>query len=416
MSWSCRSVRSRHTAASGVCVLAGLVGLPAGSAAAADTYVQPRVDLRVENNDNFYLTPGGSADSDIYGYIADAQALIGIATPRSDTSMRPRVRFQEYPDSDEMERFEAFFDLRSRYTWERSEFLLLGKYDRQDSHNADQPTAEFDPLDPTDPANPGSATSLVGETRNRFEIRPEYKHDVTERVRLGVDGTYEVVRYDSDAVSTNTEYDYAAAGGSVRWKLTPVSGVNFGAYASKYEARDDSTDTDAYGGEVGYDYRWSEVTGVEVSVFYEQNDITNFQPVRSEDSTSGWGGGVTAYRKGEVSEWRLTAGRTFIPTGDGGKAESDQFRVQYDRDLRERLSFRGGARYEARTMLDDGRAGNDRDYARVDLRLEWLLAPTWYINGGYSYIWQDRESDSGSADNNRLFIGFGYRGLKRQSR
>lgn len=416
MSSSCRKGLRSRSAIEDALFVAVVILVPATSAIAADTYVQPRLDLRVENNDNFYLTPGGSSDSDIYGYIADAQALIGIATPRSDTSIRPRVRFQEYPDSDDLERFEAFFDLRSRYSWERSDFLLLGKYARQDSHNADQPTGEFDPLDPTDPGNAGSVTNLVGETRNRFEVRPSYTHDVSERVRLGVDGAYEIVRYDSSGTTTNTEYDYAVANGSVRWKVTPVSAVNVGAYASKYETQDDSTKTDAYGGEIGYDYRWSEVTGVEASVFYEQNDVTDYLPVRFEESTSGWGGGVTAYREGEVSQWRLTAGRTYIPTGDGGKAESDQLRVQYDRDLSDRLTFTGAARYEARTMISSNRGGDDRDYARADVRLEWLLAPTWYINGGYSYIWQDRESDGGSADNNRLFVGFGYRGLKPQRR
>ena len=39
------------------------------------------------------------------------------------------------------------------------------------------------------------------------------------------------------------------------------------------------------------------------------------------------------------------------------------------------------------------------------------MAQTWYVGGGYSYIWQDREQQPSDADNNQLFIVVGYRGL-----
>jgi len=417
MSSSYRNPARLRLAVSSACVVAVAAAQPLGTCLAAQTYVEPRFDLRAETNDNFNLVPGGSPDSDVYGYIADLQALIGIATPRSDTSIRPRVRLQEYPDRDDLERLEAFLDLRSQYNWERSAFLVLGKYSRQDSYNADQPSGEFDPLDPTDPANPGSASILIGETRTLFAIRPNYTFELTERTSLGFEADYQDVSYDAGSgQATQTDYNFAIGEGFVSWSLDPKSDFRVGAYVSKYEAKDNSTNSDAYGGEVGYQYRWSESIGAEVSVTYEQDDTTNYLPVPVEESTSGWGGTVTGYREGEVSSWRVTAGRTFIPTGDSEKATSDQFRVQYDRDLSERLSFLGAARYEARTAIGGNGGSNDRDFARADLTLKWMMAPTWYVQGGYSYIWQDRESAPSDAANNRLFISFGYQALRRQRR
>jgi hypothetical protein len=38
------------------------------------------------------------------------------------------------------------------------------------------------------------------------------------------------------------------------------------------------------------------------------------------------------------------------------------------------------------------------------------------VQGGYSYIWEDRESASDSADNNKIFLGVGYKALARQRR
>jgi len=414
MSLSYRRSAGLRLAVSRACVIAAVAALPPGTSFAAQTYVQPQFDLRAESSDNFNLIPGGSPDSDVYGYIADLQALIGIATPRSNTSIRPRVRLQEYPDRDDMERLEAFLDVRSQYKWERSEFLVLGKYSRQDSYNADQPSGEFDPLDPNDPADPNAGNNQVGQTRNLFLIRPNYTFALTERTRLGVEADYQAVRYDADSgQATQTDYDFMIGQGFVSWSIDPRSDFSIGAYVSKYEATDDSSDADAYGGEIGYQYRWSETIGAEVSIVYEQDDTTDYVPVTVKDSTSGWGGTVTGYRQGEVSSWRVTAGRTFIPTGDGGKANSDQFRVQYDRDLSERLSFRGAARYEARTELGGNTGDNDRDYARADLTLKWMMAPTWYLQGGYSYVWEDRASAPGDAANNKLFVSFGYQGLAR---
>ena len=124
---------------------------------------------------------------------------------------------------------------------------------------------------------------------------------------------------------------------------------------------------------------------------------------------------MTAYRKFEVSEWRATAGTAFIPTGDRGKSESNYFRFQYDRLLTERLAFKGVARYDGRSRLGVLGGGTNRDYARADLSLKWFVTPTWYVGGGYSFIWEDREEALSDAHNNRLFINFGYQGLSRQN-
>lgn len=396
------------------CALLSMAAATAGTAQAADTYVQPQAELRAESNSNFDYVPGGDSDSNVYGYIADLQALIGIATLRSDTSIRPRIRIQEYPDRSDLERVEAFLDLRSEYRWERSQLLTIGRYSRQDSYNAETPSGEFDPLDPNDP---GSVETIVaGETRNRYQIEPEFTFELTERTQAGVAASYQANRYDSDAVQVHVDYDYFEGSGFVGWALDPRNDFTVGAYANRYEAKDSSTETDAYGAELGYQYSWSEVAGVGIELFYEQNDTTTFVPVTVEESTSGWGGTVSAYRKGEVSAWRLSMGRTFIPTGDGGKTESDQLRLQYDRDLTPRLEFRGAGRYQSRNSLSTGGQGGNRDYARVDVALRWMMAPTWYLQGGYSYIWQDRENAAGTAVNNRYFVSIGYKGLDRPRR
>ncbi len=185
---------------------------------------------------------------------------------------------------------------------------------------------------------------------------------------------------------------------------------------STYEAQDDSVNTDAYGGSLGYEYRWSEVGGVAVDLFYEQDDATRTLPVPSKESTSGWGGTVSAYRQGEVSTgaFRLAAVTSRPATAARYSPISSGCNMTVT--SRNACGSRGAARYESRTGFTAQTEAQDRDYARADLSFRWMMSPTWYLEGGYSYIWQDRASASGDADNNRLFVSVGYQGLDRQRR
>jgi hypothetical protein len=385
------------------------------NANAADVHTEPRLDLRVEQNDNLDLDPVTDSDSDVLGYIAEADLLIGIATPRGQTSMRPRVRFQDYPDRSDFERFEGFLDMLSTYQWERSRFEFSGNFAHQDLYNSDTPGGGFDPLDPGG-GDPDGGAAIIGQTRTSIGVRPTFEHEVTQRARLGMFVDYLAARYDADeGVSTRTDYDYGVVDGYFTWAVSPSSDFTVGAYASKYDTEDESETTDAIGGRLGYAYRWNETDGLEATVNYERNETETLFPVLLRETSSDFGGSLTAFRQLEVSEWRFSVGRWFIPTGDSGKAAVDRFRVQYDRLFSERLSFRGTARYDSRSGLSELQEGNDRDYARVDLTLKWLVAQKWYIGGGYSYIWEDREQADGDAQNNRLFINFGYQGLSQRS-
>ena len=417
MSSSFHKPANWQTVARQVAAVVAVGVLPAGTSLGAETYVVPEAELRAELNDNFGLVPGGNPDSSIYGFIADAQALIGIATPRGETYIRPRVRAQEYPDLDEqtltrkMTPVEAFLDLRSTYEWQRSDFEVVGRYSYEDSYNVETASGAFDPLDPSFDPDADTVRSRVGETRDLFQITPKFRYDVSERVTAGASVDYIVVNYDSEGVTTRLDYSSAVLNGFVGWALSPVSDVTLGAFAGRYEAQDDISETESYGTQVGYNYRWSETTGIAADVFYEQSDITDNVPVRSTDSTSGLGGTLIAYRKQEVSDWRLSIGRRFIPTGSGRRSTLDQLRVKYNRDISERLSLQGTLRYEMREDGEPTVLSDDRDFFRADLSMRWFMARTWFVRGGYSYIWQDRANAPSDADNNQLFISIGYKGL-----
>lgn len=414
MSSSCRKAVLRTSIRLGIAGLA-VAAAPIGAAHAADTYVKPTMDLRYEWNDNFGLDPDGGSDSEAEGYIADVEALIGIATPRSNTSLRPRVRYQDYSGR-EVEKFEAFLDLRSDYQWERAQLLTTGRYSRQDSYKADQQGGVFDPDDPGQPTDPGSTNNTVGEVRTRYQIAPELTFEVTERTSLGGSVEYQAVRFDSDEIEERDDYNYVGGTSFASFALDQRSDLRVGAYANRYEITDGSTETDALGGLVAYRYRWSEKAGLEANLTYEQNDQTDYFPVPNEESSSNWGGAILGYWRGEVSSWRFSLGRSIVGTGARSKSELDELRVQYEHNLTQRVVLTGVGRLQSRNSISTGDVANNRDFARGDLALRWMMNPTWYVQAGYSYIWEDRETEVSDAANNRVFVSFGYEGLGRQRR
>jgi len=319
---------------------------------------------------------------------------------------------QEFSGRDDVSEFEAYLNLRSTYRSERSEFDVVGKYSRRDANN---PDARFDDIDPTDPNTPETGSIDIGEIRQRYELRPTYAYDATQRLKIGVGADYDGIRYDTQSIATRVNYDYLYGDVFGQWALNQRSNVRTYLFASTYDANDGINKTDAYGAGVGYDHEWSETTGVQLDVFYEHDDIS-FDVLLPDESTSGWGATVVGYRQGQVDKWRIELGRTFTPNGRGSKSVADQIRLQYDRDLSERMTLTSAVRYVQDERVGDLGQNDGRDYARADLGLRWMMTPTWYLHGGYSYRWQDLERDPNDADDNVFFVGFGYEGLRPEQR
>jgi len=388
--------------------------LPAGPAQAADVTVQPSVELRAESSSNLGLNPVTTDAFDSYGGIADFAAFIRINTPRGETWIEPRIKLQNYTERDH-EPVEAFLDLRSHYSSLRSELDLWAGYDRRDTYTAEFPNAVIDENNPGDPTTPETGNSQIGLTRDRVEVRPTYTYKVNERTSVGAEVLYQTVRYSEEAAQDRVNYDFAITNGFVRWAINSRSNIRAGGYVSRYDAKNEVNQTDAYGGTVAFERQWSETAGATVEVIFERNDVIN-EPDMIDESTSDWGAVATSYWQGEVSKWQFSAGKTFTPTGRGGKSTAYQARVQYDRDLSARWQFRGAVRVLRDESINQIGESGDRDYARLESYLRWEMAPTWFVKGGYTYTYQDRVSDPGAADDNKFFISVGYLGLEPQRR
>lgn len=404
---------SRVTLSTSAAIAAVLTQTPVANA--AETYVQPLIEVRAEAHDNFALSPNPQNQSDEFGGKVDVGAVFGWVSPTGETSIRPRLRFQEYSTDEKVTNFEAFFDLRSEYQTERSNFLLVGRFDKRDSTTAEFSDAGFDDLDPEDPTTPETGSRTFDETRERYELRPSYQYRVSERASVGFGVIYQAVSYSDESPNERADYDYLQGEVAFSWATGPRTDLGLFANVSQFETRDGLNNTDAVGVGISLVQRWTESSGTEVRIYAEQNDITYGEVPTNKDDDS-VGGEITYFSKGEMSDWRVVAGRSFTPTGNGEKSATDQARVEYKRRISEISQLKTAFRYIDGTSLGELGFANDRKYMRLDLEYRRFLTPTWYWGVGYTYRWQDRESALRSADDNQVYISFGYAGLGKQSK
>ena len=390
---------------SGISALA-LVAVSA-SAVAQQTYFIPTVEATAEWNTNREMIPDPALQDASINYRLNTLALWGWETQRSQIELQPRVQLQEFPERQGIDPVEYFLDLRAKHRTLTSEFGLLARYAHQDTYNAEYGQAGFDPFDPN-PITPDSGIVFVGGSRERIDGEGSFRHEFTELTSMSGVVSYERISY-SDQLIDRVGYESPYAELMLTRAFGPVAEFSIGPYATRSEADDGSNETDTLGARVSLYYQWSPTVYFTVAGAYERNEITDFTPTRTKDTLGDWGLEFNGYYQKRVGSVRYAIGRYLSPSTLGTRTTKDQIRVQYIRPLSALMTFNGAVRASREERIRE-QGGQERKRALVELSLERQITRTWYVEGGYRYVWQDL-GGGGSVDNNAVFLTFGYRGL-----
>ncbi|MGH8322601.1 MAG: hypothetical protein ACRETD_02195, partial [Steroidobacteraceae bacterium] len=325
----------------------GLIGAACAAAAwgppahAALEYFVPRVEATAESDSNIDLDP--TRKTHAYGYGGLVLADIGVATPRSDTAIRPELNYLRYPDQTGISQLDSRLDLRSEFATQRSQFTLYGRFDREDTTYAELSPAIYNTLDPNVRPNPDTGLVREGVISTMFYLAPSYLYRLTPRLSFATDAYYQREAYSDTAQSTGLgNFNFYQLNLGLVQRLDENSSFRYGPYASRFESGG-VADTNAYGLKLGYDRKWSRTVSMELSVNAERDKTTQTLPVPFDGSTTQWGVAVSLVKQGEISTTRLTVDRVLSPSGAGAKVATDELRLQYDRHLSERLRVLGAA-------------------------------------------------------------------------
>jgi hypothetical protein len=418
MSWSFRKRlaamrRCRFASARPLCVAGMMAAAPAF---AAQVFVQPTATISAETDSNLDLQPASQPGSieTVQGYIADAAVLVGIATPSSSTTIRPRIDYRDYPADSGDDRLEEYLDFNSSFNSPRGKGNVYVGYERRDEFNAELSSALYDEYAPVQPTAPETGRTVIGGTRESVILLPDYSYNITQRTAAGVSAIYQQLNYSPDNSFDAVDFKYYQAKAYLRWDLDQKTDLTAGGFGSKYEATHFDSRATSGGATATLSTSWTPLLSTGVSVTYQHTDIDTAIPKPFADTANPWGAAVSATYKGQINQFRMDAGRVVTPSGGGGIYVDDQIQFEYIRTIRERLTFTGAAIAMRNAGLTQNVSGDNRTYVRTDVDLKWMITPTWFVQGGYQYMWQKYQVDPDSASNNRLYVRFGYQGRDRQ--
>jgi hypothetical protein len=379
---------------------------------AAQVFVQNTATVGAETNSNLDLTPGG--DSETTGYIVNASSLIGIATPNSSTTIRPRVDYRNYPTDSADDRVEAYVDFNSAYRSQRTTAGIYGTLDHRDELNAEMTQAVYDDVNPVYPTAPQTGRTVRGITRDSAILLPSYSYNLSQLLAVGLSGIYEKFDYSPEDDSRYVDFTYYQAKASLIWTLNQKSDLSFGAYGNKYSATHFDSTANATGGSLDLNTSWTQLFSTRASIVFQHSSIDSGIPPIFNGTVNAWGGALTAIYKAETNQFRADLSRNLTPSGGGSVYYNNQLQFEYSRKITQRLAVTAAAVYLQNRAMTAAVSDNGRNYLRSVIDVKWMMSRLWFVQGGYQYTWQKYQLDPDGAGNNRIYLRVGYQGLGRQ--
>jgi hypothetical protein len=360
---------------------------------AADWQVAPSAYVGSSYADNPRLLADGGSESS--GAVGEISAVMKRLTPRSELSLRPRIRSARYQEDESLDSDDRF--LTAGYSW-------LGERANWSS--------ELGITRDTTLTSELGSTGLVQSNRRReatsLTVSPQIMF--TERVSGGVQMSLSKARY-IDAESTGlVDYRYQAlsllstialsdAGSSLTVTAQGGELTTPGLFGSGSDTRDATL-------RLGWSFR--------PSVLWNMTLSAGPSLVETDDgSDNDWVFDTDIKHQGE--RWSFTArgGRSQAPTGRGVLARRDELSLSLNRQLTERLSGNVGARWiRSEDSVPQRGAINtyEVDYGRLDLGASWRLSRDWSVALQLSGQTQDYELATERADGYRAVLSIVWNG------
>ena len=361
--------------------LPALLLLPIAAVTGASEYsLEYSVEARYEYDDNVRLRADNEIDVSAGRLILPA--TLTRRTERLDASLMGELSFSEFNEqgynSDDQ-------NLQGVATYQLERGLVEGNAGYKRTSTLD---SEF-----TD-------TGRIGLFATRKEIASagaSGHHMITERNGFSAGFDYSQVDYDSPEYQN---YDYVSgyAGWLHQWSERTQLLVQGYGYRYQNDVRE-KVESDGLGGQLGFKSDFSEQLSASLLAGWVATDTTYSSrlPATPDDDSDGnllVDGSLTYKQERYRIKATLRSGST--PSGNGFVRITDQLDLSYRYQWsdRTRLSL---VLIAGQSSALDNDIDNDRDYARLRTRVDYQFSRQWYIAGTYTYSYQKRERESGTA-------------------
>jgi hypothetical protein len=391
--------------------------------ASAAWEIVPDLELALEARDNARLNAGSALlpddDDGSTRMLFNGHFTMANVGPRGDLFIEPRIRTDAYADSEdaELESDDLFLDMRGERRWRTATAGLRSYFSKESILYSE--VLEAEPVDPDfdDPVAVDTGRLVrFDQDRDRVTLSPYVDVNISERSSLLFEARYLDIGYSGAAVSGRTDFnDTMFATGIVR-QIDDRNRATAKLIVSNFEASANDNDTDTIGVEGSFSRVISDVWTFMLTTGLRRSDITfrDAQLAFVEDVDTNFALNLGFRKRSERSTLNLDVRRLIDPNSSGFLEQRDEFRVSVRRQMSPTLT--GGLAFRAidTNVLGDAATYASRDYARIDMYLEWALTQAWSVGVNYDSIYQKFEDDTRDANSNSVSVSLGYRGLSRR--
>jgi hypothetical protein len=373
------------------------IALACGSAQAANWEFAPRVEAGYRYNDNYRLDLPGS-EIEVAGAEGDAALTIRTLDPRTHFEITPRIRATYFPDEPEEESTDYYLGGLFEDKTPRRDVGIRLDLAHEDVVRSELP----DPDVGGDLGSPGPVDSgrvIERNTRDLIQANPYFTYDFTQRYAMELRARYVDANYDKDFIGSQQDFSDAGVSAGIVFRYSERNSLIARATGSRYET---SFDTDAYGGELEWDTRFSPTSRMYVRVGGQQTEPENGPS--ETNFTGGIGGRWDSPRNALFLDFTTTVG----PVAAGTVVQRHQLRMRIDHDVSPRLALQFGGRVSRDEEVGDSNTYPTRDYATVDAGFEWRVLRFLAVTATYSYRWQEYADEPSDRSGNGFLIGLVY--------
>ena len=384
--------------------------------------VVPDIELAVEARENARLREDATVatgDGDTTRMLFNGRFSMANIGERGDFFIEPRIRADAYADADDddLQSDDYFLNARGRYTWERAELGFRSFFSRQSVYHSELLDAE--PIDPDidDPVAVDTGRLVrLEEMQNRVTLSPYVSMDLSERTSLLLETRLLDVSYSGDSLAGLTDFnDQSFSVGIVR-QVNDRNRASARLTVSGYEADANQNQTDTTGVEGAFSRVLSDLWTFTLSTGVQRSEIAflDAQAQFIEDVDTNVTLGLGFRKRSEIATLNFDLRRLIDPNSSGFLEQRDEVRLS----LRRRMSptMTGGVAFRIidTNALESTLPSVGRDYARLDLSLEWALTRSWSLGLGYDTIYQKFANEANDQRSNSVSVGVNYRGLSRR--
>jgi hypothetical protein len=397
-SLSCRKTPRRLVTPQFISPVVLFAALAAGSATAANWEIAPRVEAGYRYSDNYHLGLPGT-EVEVSGAEADAAVTFRTLDPRTQVEITPRVEGTYFGSGSEDNLGNYFLDASILDSTPRRRMGVEAELSYEDVARSELPAGSEGGGDLGNPVGGDSGRFVEHNRRSFGRIAPFFRYDVTQRQVVDLQAHY--ARADFETQLDGAQRDWADADVSAGWgyQITERSTVMLRGLVSRYET---VFDTDAYGGYLQWDTRFTENSRAYVRLGAQQTE-----PEGGETDTNvlaGIGGSWDTLRNRLFVD--LT--RTVEPVSAGTVVERYQLRMQINHEVSPRVSLLLAARGTRDEDVADSGTFPTRKYAAAEGGFEWRVLRNFAVTATYGYRWQEYADELSDRSANTFLIGLVY--------